>query len=178
MRQINCFLFILICVGMTLLPFLFSATLQAQETSDTELQLEEAAICRNVVDRAPIGRGSVFHTDTERLYCFTKVVGAKTDTTIIHHWYLNGKLKASVTLPVKLSIVAHLEFKRDHTQRRRRLDGGSADSGWQCHRKHPLSCAMIEAFKYGGLTFLAYLLGSIPFGLVLAFLFSKQDIRQ
>jgi hypothetical protein len=87
-------------MGMTLLLFLFSATLQAQETSDTEFQLEETAICLNIVDRAPIGRGSVFHTDTERLYCFTKVVGAKTDTTIIHHWYLNGKLKASVTLPV------------------------------------------------------------------------------
>ena len=101
MRQINCFLFILMCVSMTLLPFLFSATLQAQDTSGTELQLEETAICRDVVDRAPIGRGSVFHTDTERLYCFTKVVGAKTDTTIIHHWYLNGKLKTSVTLPVK-----------------------------------------------------------------------------
>jgi len=37
---------------------------------------------------------------------------------------------------------------------------------------------MIEAFKYGGLTFLAYLLGSIPFGLVLAFIFSRQDIRR
>jgi hypothetical protein len=100
MRQSNCFLFTLMCMGMTLLLFLFSATLQAQETSDTEFQLEETAICLNIVDRAPIGRGSVFHTDTERLYCFTKVVGAKTDTTIIHHWYLNGKLKASVTLPV------------------------------------------------------------------------------
>jgi hypothetical protein len=85
---------------MTLAPFFFSTSLQAQDTSGKELQLEEAAICRNVVDRTPIGRGSVFHTDTERLYCFTKVVGAKTDTTIIHHWYLNGKLKASVTLPV------------------------------------------------------------------------------
>ena len=100
MRQSNCFFFILMCTSMTLLPFLFSTTLQAQDTSDTEFMLEEAAICRNIVDRAPIGRGSVFHTDTERLYCFTKVVGAKTDTTIIHHWYLNGKLKASVTLPV------------------------------------------------------------------------------
>lgn len=100
MRQINWFFFILMCVSMTLIPFLFSATLQAQDTSNTEFVLEEAAICRNIVDRAPIGRGSVFHTDTERLYCFTKVVGAKTDTTIIHHWYLNGKLKASVTLPV------------------------------------------------------------------------------
>jgi hypothetical protein len=100
MRQINCFLFTLICTGMTLLLFLFSANLQAQETSDTKLQLEEAAICLNILDRAPVGKGSVFHTDTERLYCFTKVVGAKTDTSIIHHWYLNGKLKASVTLPV------------------------------------------------------------------------------
>jgi hypothetical protein len=100
MRRNNCFYLILMCMSMTLLPFLFSATLQAQDVSDTELQLEEAVICRNVVDRVPIGSGSVFHTDTERLYCFTKVVGAKTETTIIHHWYLNGKLKASVTLPV------------------------------------------------------------------------------
>jgi len=85
---------------MTLFPSLFSATLLAQDASNTEIQLEEAAICRNVVDRAPIGKGSVFHTSIGRLYCFTRVVGAETDTTITHHWYLNGKLKASVTLPV------------------------------------------------------------------------------
>jgi glycerol-3-phosphate acyltransferase PlsY len=36
---------------------------------------------------------------------------------------------------------------------------------------------MIEAFKYGALVFLAYLLGSIPFGLVVSSLFSNQDIR-
>jgi glycerol-3-phosphate acyltransferase PlsY len=36
---------------------------------------------------------------------------------------------------------------------------------------------MIEAFKYVGLAFLAYLLGSIPFGLVLSSLFGTQDIR-
>jgi len=101
MRRINYFYYILMCIGITLLSFLFSATLQAQDTSEVEFELAEAAICRNVVDRVPIGRGSVFHTDTGRLYCFTKVVGAKTDTTITHHWYMNGKLKASVTLPVK-----------------------------------------------------------------------------
>ncbi|MBW1864922.1 MAG: glycerol-3-phosphate 1-O-acyltransferase PlsY [Deltaproteobacteria bacterium] len=37
---------------------------------------------------------------------------------------------------------------------------------------------MIEALKYGGLPLLAYLLGSIPFGLVLSALFSNQDIRR
>ncbi len=36
---------------------------------------------------------------------------------------------------------------------------------------------MIEAFKYVGLAFLAYLLGSIPFGLILSSLFGNQDIR-
>ena len=101
MRQVSCFLFILICLGITLVLSPYSATLLAQDASNTGIHLEGTAICRQVVDREPIGRGSVFDTGVGRLYCFTKVVGAKTDTTIIHHWYLNGKLKASVTLPVK-----------------------------------------------------------------------------
>jgi hypothetical protein len=100
MRQIKCFLFVLMCMSMTLFPSPYSATLLAQDTPIKKIQLEDAAICRNVVDRAPIGSGSVFHTSIGRLYCFTKVVGAKTDTSILHHWYLNGKLKSSVTLPV------------------------------------------------------------------------------
>jgi acyl phosphate:glycerol-3-phosphate acyltransferase len=36
---------------------------------------------------------------------------------------------------------------------------------------------MIQAFRYGALALLAYLLGSVPFGLVVSFLFSNQDIR-
>lgn len=100
MRQIKCFLFVLMCLSMTLFPSPYSATLLAQDMPIKKIQLEDAAICRNVVDRAPIGSGSVFHTSIGRLYCFTKVVGAKTDTSILHHWYLNGKLKSSVTLPV------------------------------------------------------------------------------
>jgi glycerol-3-phosphate acyltransferase PlsY len=37
---------------------------------------------------------------------------------------------------------------------------------------------MIETFKFGGLVFIAYLLGSIPFGLVLSALFRNQDVRR
>jgi len=99
MRQIKCLR--LICMSITLIPFLFSTALLAQDESMTGIQLEEAAICRNIENRVPIGKGSVFHASIGRLYCFTKVVGAQTDTTIIHHWYLNGKLNASVTLPVQ-----------------------------------------------------------------------------
>ena len=98
MRQVKWLLFIL--MFMTLSPLFFSSTLLAQGTSNTEVWVEEAAMCRQIVNRVPIGKGSVFNVGIERLYCFTKIVGAKTDTTIIHNWYLNGNLKASVTLPV------------------------------------------------------------------------------
>jgi acyl phosphate:glycerol-3-phosphate acyltransferase len=40
-----------------------------------------------------------------------------------------------------------------------------------------LSMVMIEILKYAALLLLAYLLGSIPFGLVLSILFRHQDIR-
>ena len=100
MRQLNRFLFISICLGTILVLSPVPPTLLAQDASSTGMHLEETAICRQIVDREPLGRGSVFDVGVGRLYCFTKVVGAKTDTTIIHHWYLNGKLKASVTLPV------------------------------------------------------------------------------
>lgn len=99
MRQLNYILFI--WMGTILFSALFSATLLAQDASNAEIKLQEAAICRNIENRVPIGRGSVFHTSIGRLYCFTKVVGVKTETSITHHWYLNGMLKASVTLPVK-----------------------------------------------------------------------------
>ena len=86
--------------AIVLLGF-YPAPLPAQEETTTAVHLEEAAICRQVENRTPIGIGSVFPAEIGRLYCFTKVVGATEDTAIVHHWYLNGKLKASITLPVK-----------------------------------------------------------------------------
>ena len=75
--------------------------LPAQENMDSSIQLEEAIICRSIENRAPIASASVFSDTVGQLFCFTKVVGATTDTAIIHHWYLNGKLKASISLPVR-----------------------------------------------------------------------------
>ena len=98
MQQVRHFSFLVICT--TLLFSLLPVTLTAQNAASMGIQLKETAICRNIVNRTPIGRESVFPAGIERLYCFTKVVGGKTDTAVIHHWYLNGKLKASVTLPV------------------------------------------------------------------------------
>lgn len=92
---------IFVMVAMVLMIALVPQPLIARDTSSNGLKLEKAAICRGVVDRTPIGAGSVFPSSIERLYCFTRVVGAETDTAIVHNWYLNGKLNASVALPVK-----------------------------------------------------------------------------
>ncbi len=67
----------------------------------TGLTIEKSAICQDVVDRQPVGVGDVFPKEISKLYCFTKVVGARSETTITHNWYYNGDLKASVVLPVR-----------------------------------------------------------------------------
>ena len=91
------FLFTSMLLLLAFIPF----NLPAQENADSTIQLKEAIICRSIENRTPIASASVFSDTVGQLFCFTKVVGASTDTAIIHHWYLNGKLKASVTLPVR-----------------------------------------------------------------------------
>lgn len=78
-----------------------SASVLVAETSAGAIKLEEIAICRNVTNRTPIGKGSVFSVSVKQLYCFTKVVGASADTEIVHKWFLNGELKSFVRLPVR-----------------------------------------------------------------------------
>ncbi len=65
------------------------------------LTIEKSAVCQDVVDRQPVGAGDVFPKEISKVYCFTKVVGASSETTITHNWYYNGDLKASVVLPVR-----------------------------------------------------------------------------
>jgi len=92
---------VMVVIGMVLFLFCLPSTLPAQESTTAGIQLAETIICRSIENRMPIGSGSVFSVGAERLFCFTKVIGATDETTVIHHWYLNGKLKSSVTLPVK-----------------------------------------------------------------------------
>ena len=65
------------------------------------LQIEDAVVCQQIVDRNPVGSGDVFAKESERIYCFSRVVGAAQDTQITHNWYHQGSLKASVKLDVR-----------------------------------------------------------------------------
>ena len=67
----------------------------------TTIKVEEAAICLDVKDLTPIDGGVVFPSGTPKLYCFTKIVGARTHTSVNHVWYYGSREIARVTLPVK-----------------------------------------------------------------------------
>jgi Protein of unknown function (DUF2914) len=72
----------------------------APGASQTAIRIPEAVVCQDVVNRAPVGAGDIFPREVPRVYCFTHVVGAAPGTQLIHNWYYQGNLKASVKLSV------------------------------------------------------------------------------
>ena len=72
-------------------------------SQDAALQIEEAVVCQDIVDREPVGSGDVFAKESAKIFCFTRVVGATGETQITHNWYYQGSLQASVKLNVRSS---------------------------------------------------------------------------
>jgi len=68
-----------------------------------KLIAEEIKICTAIKDRQPVGVDSIFADSLEKLYCFTKIVGATDTTSIYHVWYFGDEEKAKVNLPIKSS---------------------------------------------------------------------------
>jgi hypothetical protein len=67
----------------------------------TPINVVEAVVCQEIVDRTPVGTGDVIPAGTERVFCYTRIQGAAGETEITHNWYYQGTLKASVKLPVR-----------------------------------------------------------------------------
>jgi hypothetical protein len=84
-----------------------SAKKQMEDTASAGAQkqpalvLEEIQFYTGVKDRQPSGVGSVFPENLHKLYCFTKIGGAKSPTYVYHVWYFRNKEIARVKLPVK-----------------------------------------------------------------------------
>jgi hypothetical protein len=74
----------------------------AQEGEKEEgIKVAEAAICTSVENLTPQGSGDSFPADVGKLYCFTKITGAKEETKVKHCWYHGDNLLAEVELAVK-----------------------------------------------------------------------------
>jgi hypothetical protein len=68
-----------------------------------ELQVHDAALATSVENRLPQGVGETFPASVDRLYAFTRVVGAGNETAVTHNWYYAGRRMAEVKLPVRAS---------------------------------------------------------------------------
>ncbi len=79
------------------IPFSLRMTGRAQEAT---LTVEVGVICRDVVDREPVGPGESFEATVGKLFCFTKIVGAKEPGKITHVWYHGETEKFRINLPV------------------------------------------------------------------------------
>ena len=67
----------------------------------TPVKIVRAVICRDVMDREPVEVGDSFDAYVGKLYCFTKIVGAKTPVEVTHAWYHGDTEMARVALPVR-----------------------------------------------------------------------------
>jgi len=76
---------------------------QENPAEDQKLTAEEIKICTAIEDREPVGVDTIFADTLEKLYCFTKIVGATDTTSIYHVWYFGDEEKAKVNLPIKSS---------------------------------------------------------------------------
>ncbi|MBN1843428.1 MAG: DUF2914 domain-containing protein [Deltaproteobacteria bacterium] len=73
-----------------------TSMIQAQEA--VSLEVTDAAICEDVVDRAPVNAGTTFNASVGKLYCFTRITGALEPTTVTHVWYFGEMQRAGVVL--------------------------------------------------------------------------------
>lgn len=65
------------------------------------LEVAAAAICKDVIDREAVDVGNSFSNTVQRLYCFTKIVGASQPTKVVHVWSYGDVERARVSLAVK-----------------------------------------------------------------------------
>jgi len=93
-RQFSRFLVLVTLITFSLF---LGVTVKAQEAS---VEVAEAVICADVVDREPVDVGDEFETSVNRLFCFTKIIGIQAPIEITHVWYWGEVERARVSVPV------------------------------------------------------------------------------
>jgi len=65
------------------------------------IEVAESALARKVEQRQPVDVMTEVPADIGRLYCFTRLVGADSETRVVHVWSWEGREMARVELPVR-----------------------------------------------------------------------------
>lgn len=84
---------------ISVLFFLCSVSLSAQVKPD--LEVTEIFLGTGVENREAIGVDTIFSADVGKLYCWTKITGATTETQISHNWYYQDQEVVKIDIMVK-----------------------------------------------------------------------------
>ena len=96
---------IFVSLSLMFFPLTFvlaqDATQPPAEAMEAVIAIEEWAIAPTIENRSPQGTAQSFPATVGTLYCFSKVIGAKEETSITHTWYCQDREMAEVILPVR-----------------------------------------------------------------------------
>ncbi len=67
------------------------------------LEIAEAVIATDIIDRVPADAVESYSVAVEQLHCFTRVLGATEETALVHVWFHGDAEVARMTLPVRSS---------------------------------------------------------------------------
>lgn len=100
MKRLSYSFLILAVVGTLIL---YQALMvKAQEEPEFTLEVE-GVICRDVVDREPLDPydpENPFDVTVEKLFCWTKIIGAQEPIEITHVWYWGETERAKIVLEI------------------------------------------------------------------------------
>mgnify|MGYP006306898315 FL=1 len=92
-----------LCWTVVVVTLFLPCSGMGQTEQTNQLEVVDAAICRDVVDHECVGKDVVFPADIGKLYCLTRIYGAQTDTRIVHVWFFGDIERARVPLDIRSS---------------------------------------------------------------------------
>ncbi len=76
-------------------------TAEPSASTASTLSVGKAVISTDIVERDPVGEGTIFPASVEKLYCHSLILGADEETTIHHVWYWGNQQMADITLDIR-----------------------------------------------------------------------------
>ena len=84
-----------------LVSALLSALIVPASALASAVSVSEAGVGTSVEERELVGQGFQFDSSIGKLYAFTRIIGAPSETRVSHMWYYGDQLMAEVNLPVR-----------------------------------------------------------------------------
>ena len=86
---------------LSVIAFVLLAACLSLPASAFALEVAEGAITSQISDRNPVDSLTSYSADVGKLYCFTRIVGAESDSQVTHVWYRGDEEMARVDLAVR-----------------------------------------------------------------------------